>query len=72
MEEEKVITNPVKAIRKKCLECCCGQVKEVELCTVTDCALYPFRMGKNPYRRKRTLSDEQKAAMAARLAEYRG
>lgn len=70
--DEKVVTNPVKAIRKKCLECCCGQVKEVELCTVKDCALYPFRMGKNPYRRKRTLTDEQRAAMAARLAEYRG
>lgn len=70
--DEKIVTNPVKAIRRKCLECSCGQVKEVELCPVKDCALYPFRMGKNPYRQKRTLTEEQKAAMAARLAKNRG
>nr|DAE34801.1 MAG TPA: hypothetical protein [Caudoviricetes sp.] len=31
--EEKKITNPVKAIRAKCLDCCCGSSNEVELCT---------------------------------------
>ena len=44
--EEKEITNPVKAIRAKCLDCCCGSSNEVELCTCTGCALYPFRRGK--------------------------
>lgn len=39
---------PVKAIRAKCLDCCCWQQKEVKLCPITDCPLYPFRMGKNP------------------------
>lgn len=29
--EEKKITNPVKAIRAKCLDCCCGSSNEVEL-----------------------------------------
>lgn len=41
---------PLKAIRKKCLECCCGQYKEVRLCPSKDCSLYPFRFGKNPNR----------------------
>lgn len=41
---------PLKAIRKKCLECCCGQYKEVRLCPAKDCSLYPFRFGKNPNR----------------------
>ena len=41
---------PVKAIRKKCLDCCCGQVKEVKICPCLDCSLYPFRLGKNPNR----------------------
>lgn len=41
---------PVKAIREKCLDCCCGQVKEVRLCPSETCALWPYRMGKNPAR----------------------
>lgn len=56
--EEKKITNPVKAIRAKCLDCCCGSSNEVELCTCTGCALYPFRRGKNPYRAKREITPE--------------
>ena len=39
---------PMKAIRKKYLECCCGQVKEVRLCTVEKCALYEYRNGHRP------------------------
>ena len=41
---------PMQAIRQHCLDCCCDQPKEVRLCTCTQCALYPFRMGKNPHR----------------------
>lgn len=63
--EEKKITNPVKAIRAKCLDCCCGSSNEVELCTCTGCALYPFRKGKNPYRKKHELSEKQKATLMA-------
>jgi len=39
---------PLKAIRLKCLDCCCGSRYEVKLCTCLDCTLYPFRFGKNP------------------------
>ncbi len=39
----------LKAIRKKCLDCSCDSYKEVELCFDNTCALYPFRMGKNPF-----------------------
>lgn len=38
----------IKAIRKKCLDCCCGQHWEVRLCARTDCPLYPYRMGSRP------------------------
>lgn len=65
------ITNPVKAIRAKCLDCVCFQPSEVKLCPSTDCPLYPFRMGKNPYRAKRELTEEQRATMAERLAKAR-
>ena len=46
-EENKI--SPIKAIRAKCLDCCCGQTNEVLLCTCTDCPLYVFRFGKNPF-----------------------
>lgn len=36
-------------IRKKCLNCCCFQPSEVRKCIITDCALWPYRMGKNPF-----------------------
>lgn len=43
----KVLT-PLKAIRAKCKECCCGQLKEIELCNLTECPLWPYRTGKRP------------------------
>lgn len=39
---------PMKAIRAKCLECCCGSAYEVKLCEITSCPLYDFRLGKKP------------------------
>lgn len=39
---------PVKAIRLKCLDCSCYQVKEVRNCDLQDCFLYEYRMGKRP------------------------
>lgn len=47
------ITNRASAIRAHCIECCCGVVSEVRACTVKKCALFPFRMGDDPYRKKR-------------------
>ena len=69
--EERIITNPVKAIRKNCLECCGDSANEVKLCPATECPLYPFRLGKNPYRTKRDMTEEQRAAAAERLAKAR-
>ena len=65
MNEPK--TNPVKVIREKCLDCSCGSANEVKPCTAERCPLWPWRMGKNPYRNARVLTDEQKAAMRERL-----
>lgn len=66
-----MITSPIKAIRAKCLDCSNDSANEVKLCPVEQCALYPFRFGKNPYRTKREYSEEQKAEMVARLKEAR-
>lgn len=35
-----------KAIKAKCLDCCCGQYTEVKKCTVTTCPLWIYRLGK--------------------------
>lgn len=50
MENNGILT-PMKAIRAKCLDCCCGIAQEVKLCPITDCPLYPYRMGHNPSRK---------------------
>ena len=55
---------PLKAIRAKCLDCCCGQANEVKLCPFTRCALYEYRTGHGP---KKQLTDEQRAEIASRF-----
>ena len=34
-----------KAIRLKCLDCCCGSAHEVRACVCRDCTLWRFRFG---------------------------
>lgn len=46
------IKSPLKSIRAKCLECSNQQKGEVLNCHITDCSLYPFRLGKNPNRKR--------------------
>lgn len=67
MEEKRI--SALKAIRIKCLDCCCGSSNEVKLCTVTGCALYPFREGHNPFTTKREWTEEQREAQRARIAQ---
>lgn len=45
---DKLYETPIKAIRKNCLDCCCGQHKEIRLCTVIKCPLYAYRFGRRP------------------------
>ena len=44
----KLYNTPIKAIRKKCLDCTCYQPKEIRLCPIIECALYPYRFGRRP------------------------
>lgn len=71
LETENKITSPLKAIRAKCLDCVCYQNNEVKLCPSENCPLYPFRMGKNPFRKPRELSEEQKEKMIEALRKSR-
>lgn len=64
--------SPLQAIKMKCWDCCGGSSDEARLCTCKDtCVLYPFRMGKNPFREKRVMSDEEKKALTIRLQNAR-
>ena len=65
--EEKRLT-PIKAIRAKCLECSCDSKHEVKMCPITDCALYPYRMGHNPYIQRRELTDAERAKARERAS----
>lgn len=65
-EENPKVMTPMKAIRAKCLDCCGGQYSEVKMCPCTNCPLYDFRLGKNPNRKPRNLTDEQREALRER------
>jgi hypothetical protein len=60
-------TTPLKAIREKCIDCSGWSLKEVSLCCMPECSLYPYRFGKSPFRKKRDLSQEEREAVALRL-----
>ena len=53
-----------KAIRMKCVDCCCGNMAEVRKCPATNCPLWRYRMGYEendelkPLRKNGELSEE--------------
>ena len=53
------IDSPLTAIRAMCVVCMCGQLKEVNKCTVLNCPLYPFRTGKNPFHGRKQHGEEK-------------
>ena len=61
---------PMKAIRRKCLECCAGSSHEVKECRICDCTLWPYRSGRAG-RVGATLTEEQKAALRRTLEAAR-
>ena len=67
----EIIKSPIKAIRAKCIDCCCGEKGEVKLCPCENCALYPFRFGKNPFHTRRQLTEEEKEELSKRLSDAR-
>jgi len=49
---------PMRAIRAKCIDCCCGNMAEVRRCTAEKCPLYRYRMGHRPTGGEDTISEE--------------
>jgi len=72
--DEVVVLRPLRAMREKCLDCCCGQHGQVRECPCTGCTLWPYRFGKRPGGAKRTgkpLTDEQKRKLQEGRARAR-
>jgi hypothetical protein len=59
----------LKAIRAKCLDCCCCQEGEIRRCTAVYCPLWPFRMGTNPFRTPSAGAADRMRLLNARLAQ---
>lgn len=56
------ITSPLKAIKTFCVEeCNCGNYNYAKTCVDPKCPLYAFRLGKNPYRKKKEYSEDELA-----------
>ena len=54
----KYYKTPIKAIRDKCLDCSCFQLREVRKCPIIECPIYPYRFGKRPSNEiKKTLKE---------------
>lgn len=74
-ESEKGEHEPLRSylptIRAYCLACCLKQPHEVAACPSSDCPLHPFRLGKNPYRTPRVLSEEQRERLIQTFANSR-
>jgi hypothetical protein len=47
---KEIPMTPIKAIRAKCMDCTGDQPKEIKLCPIEKCPLYPYRFGKRPLR----------------------
>lgn len=68
------VPKPVSEIRRFCIGCVGGSVngrkplKMVRECSVVECPLHPFRMGKNPFD-KRNLTKTQRKAKADLISD---
>lgn len=69
-EEQRILT-PLRAIRKKCLDCSAGSPNEVRCCEILDCPLYPYRLGKSPNRKPRELTEDQREVLRQRMEKAR-
>lgn len=65
----RTAASPLRAIRAKCVDCCCGQAKEIRLCTATSCPLYDFRFGHRPKDSTKEEAEDESDTLTGRPAE---
>ena len=59
------------AIRARCLDCSSQQQSEVRKCTAVQCPSWPYRMGTNPWREKKELTEERREQLKNIMANAR-
>lgn len=71
-------TSPLRAIKLFCRNNCCavgpdnhGSMEAWKECNISSCQLHAFREGKNPFRKRRDMTDEQRKAIGERLQNSR-
>ena len=69
-EPAEPITSPLKAIRANCIDCMGGHARLVSSCELVGCPLWPYRMGKNPFR-TRKVSEEERERLRSQMKELR-
>ena len=55
---------PIKAIRYQCMECAGYSPNTIRECGDKLCPLFPFRMGKNPSRKRKRKIDRDRASLS--------
>jgi len=55
---------PIKAIRYQCMECTGWSPNTIKECGDELCPLYPFRMGKNPSRKRKRKIGRDRASLS--------
>jgi hypothetical protein len=65
---QKAITSPIKAIRAMCIQCNGGDITKkgdkrdlIEGCQPDECALHPFRFGKNPFHTRASTKTQERS-----------
>lgn len=64
-------TNPLSAIKNFCFHCQGESYAEVKKCCGWNCDLYPYREGKNPYRKKKEYTEDELEIMRERMEKAR-
>ena len=63
--------SPLRAIRAKCIDCSGGNDAEARKCVATSCALWPYRMGGNPFDPRSGRASPRVPNFPARIGEDR-
>lgn len=71
LKENADISTPLKAIKAFCYDCCGGDRQWVRECPDTKCALNQYRLGKNPNRKTREYTKEEKEKLRERVKKAR-
>ena len=60
-----------KAIRLKCLDCCCGSSTEVRKCPAEDCPLWRYRMGNEKKAQGANFAEKKSGGLCSTTPEYK-